>query len=288
MPAQGRINWKRASLAAHAAALAYLDGNALAAGARRLGLDVLQVLADAGTGANACLLKGDGLAILAARGTEKDFRDILADLDIRKRRLDGQDRAIMGRVHSGFLRQAQAITSGKMGAAIYGLRHQGVPVIACGHSLGGAVALLAAAILHLPAVYSFGAPRVGDAVFARAMADWRDGAESIAQTCPDLAAGVPTHFRFTRAADIVPHLPLLGLGFRHDAPAQYFDGAGNFLGAAPLWRQWASLAWRAVTGPWMRGPITGVPIPAMPFTDHRMAGYPADVDREALAQGVIV
>jgi len=175
----------------------------------------------------------------------------------------------MGRVHSGFLRQTHAITGGKMGAALYGLRHQGVPVIACGHSLGGAVALLTAAILHLPAVYSFGAPRVGDNAFA-------------AET-----AGRRQHFRFTRAADIVPHLPLLGLGYRHDAPALYFDGGGRFLGRAPLWRQWAALAWRSVTGAWMKGPFTGIPIPATPFTDHRVADYVDDVERETLYQGVV-
>ncbi|HCS70075.1 MAG TPA: hypothetical protein DIW51_08915 [Rhodospirillaceae bacterium] len=255
------INWERAALAARAAGLAYADGEALVAGAGRLGLQVAQVLNDAATGANACLLKGDGLAILAVRGTERDFRDILADLDIRKSRLAGGDFA--GRVHSGFLRQARAILDGKMAAAVRGLRDRGVTVIACGHSLGGAVALLAAVRLSLPEVYSFGAPRTGDSTFVQGLAAWRgtfDGARQV-------------HHRFTRAADIVPHLPLLGLGFRHDAAALYFDGAGRFRGRAPIWRQWASLVWRSATGPWMRGPITGVPIPARPFTDHRVAGY---------------
>lgn len=262
MPAPDRINWQRARLAVHAAGLAYLDPEAMAAEAARLNFEVLQVLADAATGANACLLKGHGLAILAVRGTEKDFRDILADLDIRKCRLVGGE--VAGRVHSGFLRQARAVMDSKMAAAVRGIQDQGVPVIACGHSLGGAVALLVAMNLRLPAVYSFGAPRVGNNGFVAALADWRD-------TLFDGARQI--HYRFTRAADIVPHLPLWGLGFRHDTPALYFDGAGYFHGPAPLWRQWASVAWRSVTGAWMRGPVIGIPMPATPFTDHRMAGY---------------
>jgi len=269
-----RIDWKRAGLAAHAAELAYRDGNALAAGARRLGLDVLQVLADAGSGANACLLRGDGLAVLAVRGTERDYRDILTDLDFRKQRLARAGQHLSGaegRVHSGFLRQAAAVVNGKMGAGVRGLLDGGTPVIACGHSLGGAVALLAAIFVGIEEAYTYGAPRVGDRAFARC------GRVNLVE-----------HNRFVRAADIVPHLPLLGLGFRHNAPALYFDGGGRFKGRASLWRQWAALAWRALTGPWMRGPIVGLPIPAAPFTDHRVAGYPAAVDREAFMQGVIV
>ena len=171
MPGTVAINWERAALAARAAGLAYADGEALVAGAGRLGLQVAQVLNDAATGANACLLKGDGLAILAVRGTERDFRDIVTDLDIRKSRLAGGDFA--GRVHSGFLRQARAILDGKMAAAVRGLRDRGVTVIACGHSLGGAVALLAAVRLSLPEIYSFGAPRTGDSTFVQGLAAWR-------------------------------------------------------------------------------------------------------------------
>lgn len=264
-----QINWARARLAAEAADLAYTEGKALAAGARRAGLAVRDTLDDAGTGANACLLSGEGLAFLAVRGTEKDFRDILTDLDVRKRQLTHDDFTFRGRIHAGFQRQALAIMASPLGAAAARLQDEGCPVIACGHSLGGAVALLASIRLGLDEVYSFGAPRVGDKTFA-------------AET-----AGRRQHFRFTRAADIVPHLPLLGLGYRHDAPALYFDGGGRFLGNACLCRQWASLIWRSATRAWIQGPITGIPIPAAPFRDHRVSGYVDDVERETLYQGVV-
>ena len=45
-----------------------------------------------------------------------------------------------------------------------------VPVFYTGHSLGGAMASLAASLRPPRAVYTFGAPRIGDAEFARHLA----------------------------------------------------------------------------------------------------------------------
>lgn len=67
-----------------------------------------------------------------------------------------------------------------------------------GHSLGGALATLAALDIatntpfHGPIVYTFGAPRVGDPSFVRAY-----------------NYTVPVHWRFQNKYDIVPHLPTL-------------------------------------------------------------------------------
>lgn len=65
-----------------------------------------------------------------------------------------------------------------------------------GHSLGGALATLAAMDLSVntlwssPVVYTFAAPRVGDPKFAKTY-----------------NYVVPTHFRFQNEFDVVPHLP---------------------------------------------------------------------------------
>ncbi|WP_259391517.1 lipase family protein [Paenibacillus sp. 1011MAR3C5] len=72
------------------------------------------------------------------------------------------------------------------------------PLFITGHSLGGALATLAALDIatntpfSAPMVYTFGAPRVGDPRFV--------------QTYNYI---VPVHFRFQNEFDIVPHLPPL-------------------------------------------------------------------------------
>ncbi|MFD2114851.1 Mbeg1-like protein [Paenibacillus yanchengensis] len=72
------------------------------------------------------------------------------------------------------------------------------PLFITGHSLGGALATLAALDLshnsqyQQPIVYTFGAPRVGDPTFARYYNKY-----------------IATHWRYQNEFDIVPHLPPL-------------------------------------------------------------------------------
>jgi predicted lipase len=77
------------------------------------------------------------------------------------------------RVHRGFLTEFhQAVPN--INAAMT-QHHEGQTVALCGHSLGGAVALLASLYLHAQGytveVYTFGAPKVGDSGFRRAVQD---------------------------------------------------------------------------------------------------------------------
>ena len=86
------------------------------------------------------------------------------------------------------------------------------PLWVTGHSLGGALATLAASrcalepSLRLHGGYTFGSPFVGDKRFGRAI-------------------GVP-FYRFRNDTDLVPNLPL-GLLFRHVGQLQFIDGAGH-------------------------------------------------------------
>jgi triacylglycerol lipase len=84
-----------------------------------------------------------------------------------------------------------------------------------GHSLGGALAELAAAqasfVCHIPVqgVYTFGQPRCGDDAFAAAVH----------------AALGNRIFRFINDRDIVPRVPFFGMGFRHYGSEVFFDHA---------------------------------------------------------------
>lgn len=72
------------------------------------------------------------------------------------------------------------------------------PIFYTGHSLGGALAMLAASRRPPLAVYTFGAPRAGDARFAETLAD-------------------VTAFRVVNRRDTVPSTPphMAGLRYRH-------------------------------------------------------------------------
>ncbi len=91
-------------------------------------------------------------AVLVFRGTT-GFRNWLLDLDVRPERLD--DRAT---VHRGFAEALQYIWN-RLLPTLKGLS---APCFFTGHSMGGALAQLAATRFRPRAVYCFGAPRVGD------------------------------------------------------------------------------------------------------------------------------
>jgi triacylglycerol lipase len=89
-------------------------------------------------------------------------------------------------------------------------------VYVTGHSLGGALALMATAELanhqdasirdSIAACYTFGCPRAGDASF-------------------DQYVKVPL-YRVTNGVDLVPAVPPFFLGYRHVGDTRYFGAAG--------------------------------------------------------------
>jgi hypothetical protein len=107
--------------------------------------------------------------------------------------------------HLGFGAYARQLVS-QMWAAGVTLDRERITVLT-GHSLGGAVASIIAAMLqtHLPLLelITFGSPRPGGKRFAERL------------TVP--------HQRYTHADDIVPHLPSPLLGFRHTNPATQLE-----------------------------------------------------------------
>ena len=100
-----------------------------------------------------------------------------------------------------------------------------LPILLTGHSLGAAIAEVAARALleknfPLAAVYTFGTPRVGDPSWASA---WSNALQ-----------GTPA-FRVTHFMDPVPHLPLEAMGFQHP-PTEVFYSSESGNG----WRQCSS------------------------------------------------
>ena len=112
-------------------------------------------------GTQAILVSGEGFIVLAFRGTEAmSVRDIKSDVRANKRACESG-----GKMHSGFYVAFENVRS-MIEEAINAPPHADKPLYVTGHSLGGAVATVAAKKLAHPggiaACYSFGAPRVGD------------------------------------------------------------------------------------------------------------------------------
>ena len=156
----------------------------------KAGLREVRFFSDEKIGAQAILVVGGktAFAALVFRGTEQgvsDFAADLADLHVRS------DAEIVD-VHSGFRAQLDSIWE----AIEVELAKLACPIFYTGHSLGAALATLAAARRPPQAVYAFGSPLVGNNAFAR------------------MTARLPIH-RVVDGSDLVTVLPPTKLGFVH-------------------------------------------------------------------------
>lgn len=129
---------------------------------------------------------------------------ILGNEDLKiDARLFPASREAGGRVHGGFLQAFQAISDQLDAAAAS--RRPDQALWLTGHSLGGALALLAASHLresNVTGVYTYGCPRVGDAEFVA--------------TLPSCV-----NRRFVHRDDLIPNTPpSWPLGYRHAGEEQ--------------------------------------------------------------------
>ena len=153
---------------------------------KRAGLRQVKFFNGRRRGTQAMLVRGDQFAVLAFRGTEQEPKDLITDINFRSKDVSGDD------VHAGFA-EALDIVWPDIEAE---LKKVDVPLFYTGHSLGAALATLAA-FKHAPrATYTFGSPRVGKAKFAAAL------------------QGAPI-FRIVDDLDIVTTVPLEAMGFVH-------------------------------------------------------------------------
>jgi triacylglycerol lipase len=150
------------------------------------------------------------VVIVAFRGTD-EARDWLTNLSIWQRTPWGTE---WGSVHAGFLSAVEALWP-KLTKALEDLECERLPVWLTGHSLGGAMAVLAGAKMlneradtQILGICTFGQPMVGNDRFARTF-----------------RKRMPGRFvRFVAARDDVPNQPPNG---NHCGTLMYFDRNGG-------------------------------------------------------------
>lgn len=177
----------------------------------------------------AYIVEGKDLIVLAFRGTqsklnwETNFRTSLLNPG------PGTDNKL--RVHEGFLKAFNLLSDGERG--IKGKmdeikrRNGNIPIYITGHSLGGALAQIASAVLgddQVAACYTFGSPRVGNIYL-------------------DQWVKVPS-YRIMNYADIVPQIPL-PIIYRHSGDPRYMPKKLKFspyrFEPNPFERAWQSV-----------------------------------------------
>ena len=187
---------RTAALMAACSQLAYVQDPAplLAAGGLRL----------RATAGRAILAVGAGVAVLAFRGTDC-LADWRLDLSAELEQLPGA--AVGVRVHRGFLAAFQADRA-RVEAAVAAHVPADLRLLITGHSLGGALAQMATAVLerdNLAACYTFGSPRVGTLGYG-----------------PLIKA---PHYRVVNGWDPVPGVPAPGLrGYVHSGDPRLLTG----------------------------------------------------------------
>lgn len=208
-------------------------------------------LVDGDVGTAGYLVEGSDIIVAVFRGTTDDL-DWKTNVNARFVVLQGG-----ARVHTGFFQAYWPIRDAMFEFVRRAIAAKPRPIYVTGHSLGGALALMATAELAndddatvrdcVAACYTFGCPRAGDASF-------------------DTYVKAPL-YRITNGVDLVPAIPPAILGYRHVGDTRYFGKAG----VAPLRRSpnWLQKIWRTAWGliAWVRtGKLRSI-------TDHSMEVY---------------
>jgi triacylglycerol lipase len=159
----------------------------------------------------------DDAVVLAFAGTDPGvWKTLATDFDLRP--VPGRD------IHGGFARAADAAKMDIVQAVALS-RQRGKPLFVTGHSLGGALAALAAQQADQMqdgvtprAVYVFGMPRTGGVTF---------------RTAYNAELGDVT-YRLVHGDDVVARVPPSATGFRHVGRMLWCPSGGKFSRTAPL------------------------------------------------------
>ena len=231
-------NWRNATIMAKASFYAYQN-----LGAFQKQFDPEAVMFDV-DGTQAFCWNDGAIACVAFRGTEPtDWNDIKADLKIRKVKCP------TGFVHRGF---RDALNEVWQDISKWLTKQKKEHVFFTGHSLGGALATLAASRWNTETthLYTFGSPRVGGKKFIQSFK-------------------TNHRYRFRNNNDIVTKVPFEMIGYKHVSGEGgnfiYFDIDGDVVKEFNRWylfKQW----WKGTFRGLLKGRIDG-------FSDHSMPNY---------------
>ena len=219
-PASTRHSLGNALWLADVSQLVYLQREFVQKQLLRWGFDNPKWIASDDTDTQVVVAACSSHVVVAFRGT-RGGADILTDLKFRKTdfRAGPVGEAARGRqVHRGFLGALDSVWD-QMHSTVQQLAQARPqrPVFVCGHSLGAALATLAARRLQghgqaVAGVYLYGSPRVGNDAFC----------DDYNQVLQDRT------FQHVNRSDIVTSVPPRWLGYRHVAgQARRFEGDGH-------------------------------------------------------------
>lgn len=160
--------------------------------------------------------------VIAFRGTEKIPDDWCIDAKMAFRD------TVHGRIHTGFDDALSSVWD-ELVETLENVHQYGQSLWITGHSLGGALAVLAAARLTLDidksiyksisGLYTFGQPRVGDRTFVTALDN----------------AIKPRYFRLVNDNDIVPRIPDRLNQYQEGGSIRFFDSDGKLHADVGFW-----------------------------------------------------
>jgi hypothetical protein len=236
----------------NAAHLAYYDSGGIGRELQAVGLRLVKFFDQEST--QAFLAASDNFSILAFRGTECDqLADVLTDADLR---LTLFPRG--GKVHQGFFEALNLLWD----EINWSIEELGLPTWYTGHSLGAALATLAAACREPAALYTFGSPRVGDAEFVQLLNNAR---VYRAVDCTDMAAYLPPRIKY-----------------RHVGEQHFITSGGKLLinpsSSSVSWHKLTGESKYAATLPWLRRGAVW----SRPFADHAIVNYTAAFYQDAV------
>jgi triacylglycerol lipase len=172
-------------------------------------------------GAQAYVMSDKDDVLIACRGTEPTaLNDVKADLNTFR-----IPHPVAGKVHQGFYGEYAKVMPGIKKALAKHDKKNTKSVWVCGHSLGGAMAVLVAMdVKPEGGLYTFGQPRVGNIDFLKAI-DF-------------------PYFRYVNNNDVVPSVPpsFAGLWYKHQGHLRYINTFGNIRKSTP-WQRFKD-GWR--------------------------------------------